>query len=185
MLNNKFLRTEILAMENMCDFIVAKKKTTANRLGKIGLILLAFSICFAVMSFQYLIYAVPIVVVFVGVGVWYLWRFFNVEYEYSMVGSELKVDIIYGQRQRRNMLMTASNRFESFGPYNRASAARLQSPDINERYVACTSLEDSGIYYAVFPGKKGRAVLLFQPSEKMLRLIKRYAQRSIFHDMDI
>ena len=172
-------------MENMCDFIVAKKKTVANRLGKIGLLLLAFAICFTLLSFQYLIYAMPFAVVFVGFGVWYLWRFFSVEYEYSVVGSELKVSIIYGQRQRRNMLLTASNRFESFGPYNSASAARLQAPDITERYVACSSLEDSGIYYAVFPGKKGRAVLLFQPSEKMLRLIKRYAQRSIFHDMDV
>lgn len=172
-------------MENMCDFIVAKKKTAANRLGKVLLLLAAAAICFAVMAFQYLIYALPVIVVFLSFGVWYLWRFFNVEYEYSVVGSEVKVDIIYGQRQRRNMLVTASNRFESFGPYDQASAARLQSPDISERYVACTSLEDSGIYYAIFPGKKGRAVLLFQPSEKMLRLIKRYAQRSIFHDMDV
>lgn len=172
-------------MDNICDFIVTKKKTAANVWGRIATIFGAAVLCLVLLSIRVLIYAAPLILVCVGIGVWYVWRFFHVEYEYAMVGGELKVDVIYGQRQRKNLLKTSANRFESFGPCNEAALARLQSPDITVRVNAVSSPDDEGIYYAVFPGEKGRTALLFQPSDKILRLIRMHAQRSIFRDMPV
>lgn len=81
--------------------IVKKIPTTKDFLIKAGLVLLVIVIFFV--SATLIPSFAMFIVLAAGVGVYYLFSFFNVEYEYVFTNGELDIDIIYNKNRRKRV----------------------------------------------------------------------------------
>ncbi len=115
-----------------------------------------------------------LIVAGVCVGVWYMLRFFSIEYEYSLTNSCLDIDKIYARQSRKQYITLNLKTMEEM--------ALITEPDAKDKVYSiprgkvynCSSNSDPyNTYYAIFNTKsQGRICLLFEPNEKMLDGIK-------------
>ena len=107
-------------------------------------------------------------VVAVGYAVYLVVTAQNVEFEYSITNSELDIDKIIYRRKRKRVLTLEMDKIARMEPF-----IGHIPPGMKIRKY-CGALTGSSLYYAIFDQGKGREVLLFEPTEKMLAAFKKY-----------
>ncbi len=120
---------------------------------------------------------VPFLLALVGYGVWYLWRFVSVEYEYSLMQGEISFDVIYGRRLRKSYYSTPVKNMEKICPVQKGDAKEgadrtlfCASEKANPRTVWALVREEGG----------GRTLLYFEMTEKAERLLRQTNARAFF-----
>jgi len=100
----------------------------------------------------------------------------NVEYEYSYTNGELDIDTIYSKKKRKRLLSVSCGKFEAFSPACNDNPEK----DIKNKVYACSKMDSAELYYAVFAlPEKGRTILYFEPSDRMVEDIKKRIPRVI------
>ncbi len=171
-------------MDIFCEQIVKKKKTTTEWLMVLGLWLFGWLIAMLVIWFA-LLSTVYLPLAFLGaIGVIYgamkLSAKFNVEYEYAVTNGLLDVDKIINRSDRKRLISVEINTFDTFQEVtNPINGNELKNYDKVVVAVADPAAEDK-IYSATFRHPvKGRVMVVFQPSEKVLTTVQKSLPRNL------
>ncbi len=163
----------------LVEHLVPLKHSASIAMKKIALIVLAVLIvavpfALAVSTFRPLMSLLPFLYLAGGALVWYLWRFVNVEYEYTILGSEMDVDVIYGQKQRKTLCSLDLKQAAKIAPYDDAHLPLTRTPDLRHSIFAASDLASEDTYFILFHHpKKGKTVLYVDAPEKVLDALRR------------
>lgn len=168
--------------DQFVEHLVARQPSTQTRMTQVLLVLTALVLSYTLFGF-----AKVLGIFFAGIiagvwfAVWYLWRFFNVEYEYSLTNGDLDIDQIYGKRKRKNVLSTHVRYFELIAPVQSERYKQCRQDKSIQTYLDFSShVNVEGTFFGVFSNEKGRKMVFFEPTEEMLDIMKVYLPRKLF-----
>lgn len=164
---------------NYIEYIVPMKNNSSLLLKKALIIALALILSVAGGAFILSSPFLPIMVVYlviVGIITWYLWQFVSIEFEYTIAMGEFDMDIIYGQRRRRNIVKGVKiNSMTLIAPYSQTYSAQINSDDIKKRIFAASDINSPDTYFCIFNQEKvGKTLLIFEATRKTLSIMKFY-----------
>lgn len=129
----------------------------------------------SVKQLSWLIWATPIAVFFVIMIARQLYRYLQIEYEYSVLVGAIKVEYIYGNMRRSDMVEAKFSDMSVIAPYEGEYKTKADAPDIKRRYEAISSFSSPDVYFGTFVNSKNeRSVLFFEPTNKIIKLAKLY-----------
>jgi hypothetical protein len=160
--------------DTFIEKIVRQRKNTQDYLKVAGLAVAAVVLILAIFYFSnYLGIFMPVLIVGVGYGLWYLLQNFNREFEYSVTNGDLDIDVIFSRRKRKRFFSGSARQFEIMGPisgdeYREALKGKYKLLDCS----AFPDAKDNWFILTEFGGE--RVMVLFAPDERMLKQLKRY-----------
>lgn len=173
-------------MDSFCEHLVKRKKKASEKI-IVGLLILA-GILFTAFVFLFLLpwtfyFLQPLTTVILPllVAVWWgiliLSKRYNIEFEYAVTGSDLDIDKIINKKKRKRIVSTSVRTLEIIAP--------LKSTKYTDKYksllqVDCSRNEDASSYFAVYFVDGQQKCLIFDPTEKMLDMIKRFCPDKFF-----
>lgn len=112
-------------------------------------------------------FSITILVIY---GVYMVFSYTSVEYEYSFLNGDLTVDRILGQRKRKTVAEFSINQAEIVAP---AYSEEMNEKKKNIRTIDFSSGYKSDKQYSmIINGEQGRAHILFEPDESVIMAIK-------------
>lgn len=163
----------------LVEHLVPLKRSASIPMKKIALILLAVLIAVvpfavAISVFRPLMSLLPFLYLAGGALVWYLWRFVNVEYEYTILANEMDVDVIYGQKQRKTLCSLDLKQAAKIAPFDEAHLPLTRTPDIRQSIFAAADPASEDTYFILYNDvKKGKTVLIVDAPQKVLDAFRR------------
>ena len=110
-----------------------------------------------------------------GLFVWWVYRFFNVEYEYVTAGGEMDFDIIYGKKQRKRMLTVKITDMEIIAPVDGNYTQLRSDPTVQKCFDATISPDAPNTCYATFHHNGyGKCILFFDVPQKTKTILRYY-----------
>lgn len=155
-------------MDNICEQLVEKKKTTADIVKMITLslgLILGAAACMLASMYLEITFLVVIAVGLLALGVW-LVSGMNVEYEYIVTNNEMDIDKIIGRRKRKRMITVDLSKADDFGKY--PPEKNIES---DTTVHATTGLEKNAHYLLVQHKDYGKVKVIFNPNEKIREAI--------------
>ena len=174
-------------MDMFCEYLVKRKNGTQEKISislfiLLGIIFTGFVFLFLLPFIFYtirpLISLIFPVLAFSWWGIFTLIKRYNIEFEYTITGSDIDIDKIINMKKRKRILSTSVRRFDIVAP--------VLSDRYTEEYrsmitVDCSKNTDrANTYFAVYSKDNQTKCLIFDPSEKMLGMIKYYCQDKFF-----
>lgn len=163
-------------MDGIREQLVTKPKSSEDTVKKV--LILAAAILVAVIAFAAIYIFSGGALAFIAVlaagliiwGGWWLTGQLNVEYEYTVVGPEFRVDKIINKSRRKLLCELQLRKAEAFYASEKSvsGAAEISACGEGDRYTIEFSDQ-----------KLGKAVLIFTPDERTLEIIKPYLPRAI------
>lgn len=128
------------------------------------------------LSFLFFVVAVALIVAAI-----FLFPTFSVEYEYVFVGDELDVDAIMGKSKRKTKGRYLMSRVETVAMKNSSEIRPImENPKSQYKVVDYTTRDgDAGVYAMIYSDEKGKEIVLFEPSEKLLNAMKYNSPRKV------
>jgi len=151
--------------------LIKRKPNTADTMKKVGIIFAALIILavpfFVTALQQYIGMFYIFLLILVGFGVYMLFSFFNIEYEYAYTNGELDIDIIYSKSRRKRVFSGTVKDFEimvcALNKEQRMNAQETRD------YSSGTMSPNVFAFLTSYKGK--RLKILIEPNEKMLAAI--------------
>lgn len=162
---------------NTYEFVVTQKVEGAALLkrifGIIGLVL-GFVVPFAALCiFNIPQFVAVLVLVYIPL-VFFVWRFFKVEFEYSLTSGVMTFSRVYDGKSRKKLFDVTVKDFREVAPYTDEAKAHLETLPLDESHVFVSTLSAPDIYYAVFEQDKELHVVYFEATEKALHILRYY-----------
>ena len=165
-------------MDYFTEYIVRRKKDAKDILIILGVIIAA-SVLTAI---GVLFLGVPLIGQFVllivaGVvwGAYLLITGRNIEFEYIVTNGELDVDRITARRKRKRLISVASKEIELIAPITDHSG-----DNVTNVIDASRNLKDDETLCYLITVKEGvKTKILFNPSEKMLKIFKKFRPQAM------
>ena len=159
-------------MDIFIEEMVKKHKTTSAKLlsaGSIVLGLLFVILLFAVIfplfyQFSSLILVLAAVILY---GIYTLASSFNVEYEYSLVNSEMDIDQITNRKKRKHLATVSLHGLESFGTLKNPDFSRYAQMTEVKKIYACRDKSAEDTFFLVANIGTAKTMLVFSPNEKI------------------
>lgn len=149
-------------MDNICEQLVVKARTTSDRI-KAVLIILGLAVVSAGLLFLALATGFLAFLLIAGaavVGGVYLLSGLDVEYEYIITNNELDIDKIIGRRKRKRMITVDLSRAEDFCCYPMEN-----EPEADATVHAFTGLEKDARYLLAEHKDYGKVGVIFNPDK--------------------
>ncbi len=168
-------------MDIFVEKIVARKKGLKENI--LSVVLIVISVIIAFMAAITIGPRGIVVLLVAGLifGNWYIISALNVEYEYSITNGEIDIDKIINKRKRKKMFTAECKDIEVM--------AKITSKKYNEsiatvpkKIIAVSSMESPDVYFAMLNIKGKRALIYFEPNEKMMKTLKGIIPGKIFKD---
>ena len=163
---------------NFVNYAVKKKPEGKYKLHRILMIfgyiafgLLYVTVCLVFTKLPMLIAVLPLLT---WILVYFTWLWVNIEYEYMIIGGNLRMLEVYGSCYYRELCNVKISSFERIAPYSGEYADLADSADIAWRIDASSSLTNPDIYYGIYTESGERRVIFFEVAEKTLKLLKYY-----------
>lgn len=166
-------------MDTFIEILVKKKRTAADYLKMIGLTVLAsiliFIMFFIVMPmFRFLGSIIFLVIVGLAYLAYKLVTSFNVEYEYALVNDEMDIDKIVDRKRRKRLTTVNIRGIDAFGQCKSSGLLDGYMKNSNiKKIFACSEKNDDGVYYALYSEKEQRMLILFNPNNEIIDIIKK------------
>lgn len=163
-------------MDNYCEQLVAKRRTSADTVKMILVslaLILGASACMYAAMFLGLMFLVVIAVALLALGVW-LVSGMNVEYEYIVTNNELDIDKIIGRRKRKRMITLDLGKTDDFGTYPPSGEI-----DADTTVHATTGLEKNAHYILINHSDYGKVKVIFNPNEKLREAIAQEVPKTL------
>lgn len=158
--------------------LVARKSNKTDTFKKVGLVALGVVLMFVALSVPVLQgFIVPILVVVV-VGVVFLMRRFNIEYEYVFTNGELDVDKIINKSKRKRALSFHVSNIEIMVQVDNKDHAR-ELEKFDKLYDFSSGVNQENTYVAICDTNGQRLKIILEPNDKMFDAIKAYIPRKI------
>ena len=174
-------------MDNYAEYMIRHHKTAADKV-KSALYVLAALVLSAVFAYlpillhsQITVMVCLLCVVAVWYGCWTLLRRQNVEYEYVFVNGELDVDVIYAKSTRKNLVSVRMRDITFCARRDDERFDRQYSNVPAHLYLISAVSEAPGakVYYVDFMYNAEHTRLLFEPSDEILEMMKKYNPKNI------
>lgn len=156
--------------------IIKCKKSAKELILQIASVALSVIVLIVVALIPQIAALVPAIAVIVVLLTYILVRNMNIEFEYTVVTSELQVDIIRGKSSRKRIASADAKTFEVFAYIE----TREQLADLKKQVqTVCNAMPDKnvdGCWYAIYSrgGEDGKTLLTFKPNSRVLNAILRF-----------
>lgn len=118
-----------------------------------------------------------LVILGTGVGLYFAYKQFEVEYEYILTNDELEVDKITARERRKNLLSVDVRSFEVLAPVKEEYKREFEDTTIEKRIDASSSVKSTKRWFAVFRNDEKKTLLIFEPGKKMRASMKQLIPR--------
>ena len=152
-----------------------KREENGKSLALKGLVIFGMILGVILMLMSGIFSIIGIVIVLV---LGFLFPKLNVEYEYVYVDGQLDFDRITGKAKRKTMVRVDFDQVEAVAPANSHSLDEFKNGQFETKNFASGSKE-SKPYVIVAKVDNKRMKILFEPSEKMVELMKQKAPRKV------
>lgn len=174
-------------MDIFIEEMVERKRGALQVLAVFGLMILSVVIAFVLMFVLAPIMGPQLgtFMPLLAIGVFYLaYRVAtaqNVEYEYSMVNTEIDIDKIVNRRNRKRLTTAKLTGLESFGICGKEKGEyEKHLSDIAVKKVfACGDKKAADNYFIVYYEESVRTMLVFSPSEKIVGMIEKFNPKRV------
>ncbi|MDD3866498.1 MAG: DUF6106 family protein [Eubacteriales bacterium] len=167
--------------DTFIEKIVRRRKTSLDYLKIGGLILLALILFYLTLLFaQYIGFLVPLVLVGLVYGLWFMISNMSKEYEYIVTNGDIDIDSIIARRRRKRVFSVRARDIEMMAPLD--SDEYRQTMRSSPQLFDFTELKDKKENWFMLTEYKGRrTVVLFEPDERMLVSMKRFNPSKIMY----
>lgn len=160
------------------EYLVKRRNGPKQLLYK-GLIGLAAIAVMALALYFLGIFAL-LVIVGVGVGLYFAYKEFDVEYEYCLTNDELDIDRIVSRERRKNVLNVNVRTVEILAPVESEHSAKMKNRSIRRTLDYSSGVNDSRRWFAIYDDPKaGKTLLIFDPPKKMRDGIRTFIPRFV------
>lgn len=152
-----------------------KRKDTVATMGLRLLMFLAIFISlFLILLGQLFSYIGVIIIILV----FFFYPKLSVEYEYVFVDGQLDFDKITGKAKRKTMLRIDFDQVEMMAPFDSPALDSYNNIQLEKKDFSSLS-KDSKPYAIIASAGSNKMKILFEPSEKMLNMIKQKNSRKV------
>jgi len=103
----------------------------------------------------------------------------NIEYDYTFTNGVLDIAKVINNSKRKKLLSADIKEFEIIAPTSDEGFARmLNHQGIQKRHNYFVN-KGKGLYYGIFTHEGQKSMLVFEPSEKMLTIFKKFNPRGV------
>ncbi|MBR6027745.1 MAG: hypothetical protein IKP40_01550 [Clostridia bacterium] len=147
--------------------------------GLIGMMYL--SACFSAFAAgQFDIFTLVFALLNVGiaVGLFFFHDRLRTEYEYTFTNGSLDFAQVFNNAKRKSLGSLNVRTVEAFGPVNGSSFQRyISMPGIQQSRWFLN--RDANLYYFYFQKDSNRKIIIFEPNEELLDMVRQYVPRSV------
>jgi hypothetical protein len=152
-----------------------KRKDTAATMGLRALMIIGVLIGLFFMLIGQLYSYIGVIII---VAVFFFYPKLSVEYEYVFVDGQIDFDKIIGKAKRKNMLRIDFDQIDIMAPINSASLDSFNHVQMEKKDFSSLG-KDSKPYVIIASTNSKKMRIIFEPSEKMLAMIKQKNPRKI------
>ncbi len=170
------------AASNFVNFGVKKKSEGSYKLKRTLLLMAYILVPVAIATVFISIKILPILAtlpVFTWMFIFFTWRYASIEYEYIILDGEFRMLEVYGAKSMRVLCSTRVSGMTAIAPYNHANKAAADAVPAANRIEAVSSMSASDIYYAVFKDGGEDFVVFFEATEKTLKALRYYNDKTV------
>ena len=173
-------------MDFITEQIIKKQKTAVDYLKLVLLLIAATVVMILMVGFLSNIPYIGSILFLLCAGIiYFIYRCItglNVEFEYSFINGSLDVDKIIAARRRKHITTLNARSIEIMGTRNnRAFGSNMNNSEIKKLY-ACSDVNAEDLCFVIFEHKSKKAMLLFNPNEKIREGFKRVNPQNVFLD---
>lgn len=166
--------------DSYAEFLVKRKTTTGKLVLKFLLIFAATFCAILGLLLSAFTYGVTMLVgIGVCAGVYFLIKSFNVEYEYVYAGGELTIDKITDQSKRKKIIDLDMQKVELVAEYKSHHMDNYRNNPALKVFDYSSGDEDAKVYAIAYTDAKNKGLYLFEPNEKLLKVMRGAAPRKI------
>ena len=167
-------------MDGFIEKMVKKKRTPADIMISVGIMLLAFILAMA--AFLFLSQFLGVMSLMLSVGLLYLGVKLqsrpSLEYEYLVTNDNLDIDKIIAQSKRVRIFSASCKEFEAVAKV-KSSHFGVHVTNGTQAIFAGVSMESPDLYYITLPYQGKKTVVYFEPDDRMLNSFKRFIPSKI------
>ena len=104
---------------------------------------------------------------------------FSVEYEYTLFGKDLDIDIIYNKEKRKSKMQLDLSQAELIAPL---SSQRMAAYQNNKKINFTANDSDKSPYAIVIPNKQEKVCVLIQMEDDLYSHLRMVVPRILYHD---
>ncbi len=167
-------------MDTFVEQIIVRKKTKAQVV--MAVLTMAIASVLVVFTFLFLTPYAPILLVLIGVAMWWLLTGMNSEYEYCITNGDIDIDRIIARRKRERVVSVALHKVETAGRYD---PLQWQGRQVDRVVLAAPSEKEDGLYCFSYRSKKrGHTLVVFQPNERVTEAFRAGLPRLLQNEWD-
>ncbi|MDF1616694.1 DUF6106 family protein [Petrocella sp. FN5] len=158
--------------------LVERKQNMTDNLKRITILaggVIVLAVAFLTPGLRNLIYIIAIGVILCVV---FLFRRFNVEYEYIFTNGELDIDQIINKNRRKRLLSVHVDNFIIMVPISNKDYGK-DVEKYSKLYDVSSGVLQENTYAAIFDKDSKKIKLIFEPNEKIFDAIRAYIPRKI------
>lgn len=115
---------------------------------------------------------------FLGLGSYYLFQTFDVEYEYTYVNGQLDIDKILGKARRKKLVTLQMEQLEMLAPKDSHALDSLRNMKCTF-YDASANEPDHQVYEMYIRTDKELVKIYFEPKEELIDAIRQLSPRKV------
>ena len=158
--------------ENYTEQLVKQKTTMQTRLKRISLVV----VFIALLAVTFVHPMLFMLMFAYGVFLVYIWKRFNLEFEYIYYNGEIDIDVIKGMAKRKRLFSVNARTMEVLAP---TGSIELQQYQKLKTYD-CSTNSGNKTYEAVFSKNDRKIKVVFEPKEDILNGMRMFAPRKVF-----
>lgn len=167
-------------MDTFLEKLVTRKKTLADYLILAGTVIVGMLLIMAALTIQILVQLGLSLLLAAGI-IFLGYRIItsrNIEYEYIVTNGDLDIDIIVAKRKRKRIFSANCKEFDIVSPV-KSSQFDHAVQNTKNRIDASSSVDSPDAYFITLNYKGERTLVIFEPSEKMLKNFRIYIPRKV------
>ena len=176
-------------MDHFLEEVVVKQRNTVNRIAYyLSWIVMIVSALIAMFMLQVIFQQFDVVTLimtlaFAGIAV-YIFFFHDkllTEYEYTFTNGALDFAEVYNNKRRKSLGSLNVKTVDAFGKVSSGSFQRyLKTPNVKRMNWFLN--REAELYYFFFSKDSNKKMIIFEPSEEMVGMIKQYIPHGIYQE---
>ena len=154
------------------EYLIKKLPSSSDYLKKAGIGVAAIIIM--ALGFMYAGMMVFLIIIGVGIGVFLLYKEFDIEFEYILTNDELDVDKIIARERRKHLLTVKVTGFEILAPVKDEYKREYEQSSITKRIDVSSSPKSPNRRFAIYKDEGDVVLLIFEPPKRMIDGIKTF-----------
>lgn len=157
------------------EYMIKRKTTVASVIARVASILFVVVCVMLYPILNFVAFGISIIAAYL---VRYTFQTTNVEYEYTYIAGECRIDKVMSKRKRKKCTQFELDKVEVIAPEGHESLKGYENKECSlKKYV---SGEQDAKRYIVYERKDADLVeIIFEPNEKLLKAMQNYAPRKI------